>query len=120
MPILLRPDTYPVWLQLLLLVLATYRVACLVAVDEGPYLPFLLQDPDGFETGIFELLRRKVGVYEGQQTSLSRGIACPLCVGVYASLAVWLVFEIPYLDLFVVWLAIVGGQRWLYQIHGGG
>lgn len=119
MPDLLRPETYPLGLQLLLLVLATYRVASLVGREDGPYVPFLFDDPSGFQAGIFEMVRRKAGAYEEQNTSLSRGITCPLCIGVYAALGMLVLLSIQYANLLVLWLAIAGGQKFLYQIHGG-
>ena len=71
------------------------------------------------QAGIFERIRQLVGSYDKQDTSLSRGIACPLCVGVYATVVMLVLFHIQYLNLLVLWLGIAGGQKFLYQLHGG-
>jgi hypothetical protein len=93
--------------DLLLLILAAYRLTSLIASEEGPF-------------GLFERLRAALGAYDygpdGRPlTNLGRGIVCPLCVGVYVAalmfaLAQW-GGEIGAVVL--LWLAVAGGQHWL-------
>ena len=80
----------------------------------GPF-----KDKTGMQAGIFERIRQMAGAYGEQATSLSRGITCPLCVGVYAAVIMLVLFHIPFLNLLVLWLGIAGGQKFLYQLHGG-
>lgn len=74
-------------LDLVLLALADYRLARLIAVDDGPF-------------DIFFRLRAWLGAYDldetGQPaTSAGRGISCPHCVGIYAALLLWILFLLP-------------------------
>lgn len=108
-------------LRLLLAVWATYRLASMLSKDEGPYLPFLYSDER--QTGVFEKLREKLGVYDigldgKPDTNLARGLSCPLCTGVYLSgLLLGLVYR-PTLvgDLFLSWMGISGAQVFLENL----
>lgn len=53
----------PLWLQFLLLGLAVYRVAHMVATEDGP-------------ADVFSRFRYRVG----QRTWIGRGFHCPLCI----------------------------------------
>lgn len=53
----------PFWLQFLLLVLAVYRVAHMVAMEDGP-------------ADVFSRLRYRIG----QRGWIGRGVHCPLCI----------------------------------------
>lgn len=99
----------------LLLALACYRIARLIAIDEGP-------------AGIFVKLRIAAGAFDyneaGQiKTSLGRGIACPHCVGMYAAIVlVVVVLLAPQgnirdgIMLFILLFAIAGAQSFLQTI----
>lgn len=57
-------------LTFILLALATYRLARMVASEEGPF-------------GVFHQLRGRLD--PDQRTWLGRGVNCPLCVGFWAA-----------------------------------
>lgn len=117
------------WLSVAIAIFATYRLASLVASEEGPYLPFLYKDAN--QTGIFEWIRHKAGAYNyeytyderGNQrveitTNLGRGISCPLCVGGYLAfvIAVSLAVDNVVINFFLVWLAVWGVQVFLENL----
>lgn len=56
--------------ELLTTALATWRVAHMVALEEGPF-------------ALFERLREATD----EETTVGRGVRCPLCVGFWAALA---------------------------------
>lgn len=89
----------------LLAVLAVYRLARMIATEEGPL-------------ALFERTRARLGGND-QADWLGRGIACPLCVGFWVSLVVSLLL-LPFSSwngLVLNWLGIAGGaaalQMWL-------
>ena len=118
MPDLLRPETYPLWAQGLLLVLALYRIANFLAREEGPYLPMFYDEPE-FQTGFMEMLRQRLGVDGRMDKSLARGIACPLCIGIYLTPLMITLLFIPYANLLVLWLGVAGGQELLHYLERG-
>ncbi len=67
---------------LVLMALATYRLARLIAIDDGPW-------------DVARRLRMWAGAYDygpdrRPLTNLGRLIACPYCTGLYAALFVWI------------------------------
>lgn len=104
-------------INLILLILANYRLSRLIAIDDGPndimfqmriWLGALDYDHQGEET-----------------TSLGRGIKCPHCVGlwvgiilaiIYTSVYHSLNYQYPFLVIFYT-LAISGGQSFLWSLH---
>lgn len=88
----------PPLLWLVLCVLASYRLAYLVAIDTGP-------------ARIFERLRSWVGIRYGFESWQYEGIRCPICQTVwYSALMLFLVFEIGgFAQWIVLWLAIACG-----------
>ena len=108
-------------IRLVLAVFATYRLASMVSKDEGPYFPFLYKDDQ--QTGLFEWLRIRLGVYDyGPQgtptTNIGRGLSCPLCTGVYISAAMGLLSLRPTLvgDLLLTWMGVSGAQVFLENL----
>lgn len=108
------------WLRLILAVWATYRLASMVSSDEGPYLGLW---KDERQTGVFETLRTRLGVYDlgsdgKPETNLARGIACPLCSGVYLSLMMMMLATFPSKpgDFFLGWMAVSGAQVFLENL----
>jgi len=100
----------PEWLRWLLAVLATYRLALLLAEDEGPF-------------GIFRRVRARLGGYDygpdGQPDTLwGRGSRCALCIGMYiaAMTALWIVQPRTVSEFMIAWLGIAGGQAFLHRI----
>lgn len=94
--------------DLLVLSLATYRLAQLVSIDDGP-------------AGIFARLRRwtdslaKAEQDEGEGRHLwqniNEGIHCPYCVGMWLAGLLLLVYKRWYTLVYL--LAVAGGQSWL-------
>jgi len=98
--------------DLVVLGLATYRVARLITVDEGP-------------AQVFFRLRYRMGVYDlgenGQPASAwGRAFECPHCIGVYVALVLWLLYPLPGGAVVIDILAIAGLQSFLMgvQAHG--
>lgn len=106
--------------RIFLAIFTAYRLASLIASEEGPYLPFLYKDSQ--ETGIFEWIRSRLGVYnygpDGQPTTnLARGIRCPLCVGVYLSFCLSILARPKNpVEFFLVWFGISGAQVFLENL----
>ena len=77
------------WLAFFLAVLATWRVAYMLAREDGPF-------------DVFANIRAKVG----QETWFGRGLHCVLCMSFWISLpAAWLAG----LPIILGWLGIAGG-----------
>jgi hypothetical protein len=119
------------FLFLLLSILACYRLAILITLDEGPF-------------GIILKARTRLGAYDygpnGEaRTNLGRGITCPRCIGMWVAipLALYLAdlrlvtasvawgdwaMAIPYatgLHWYTAlwWLAIAGGSSFLWSLN---
>lgn len=93
----------------ILIALATYRTARMVALEDGP--------GDVFPALRNWAARRFVGVEiaPGMLADhwIARGLACPLCVGFWIAplmAAAWVV-----LPWAVIWLAIAGAAAWLQR-----
>lgn len=106
----------PPALWLLLATLAVYRLAELVAFDEGF---------GGF--GI--MLREYAGAYDLNEatglpeTSAGRLVSCPYCLGVwlaFAGVTLFLLSDVLVVQIFLLWLGIAGGQSWLQSFSKRG
>jgi len=101
--------------RLVLLAFATYRIAELITIDEGPY-------------GIFEGIRsffKKKAMLSGKQNSFTMNIAklleCPFCVGIWISIVAGFVYlwYNPVADFVTIIFAIAGIQAFLENIGVG-
>lgn len=95
-------------LKFIMLALAAYRLARLVAKEEGPL-------------SIFSEIRMAAGAYDlaenGQPaTALGRGISCPHCVGMYAGGLLYVLSLHRWSKPLIVWLAVTGLQSWLTSV----
>ena len=119
--------------RVFLAIFASYRLARLIARDEGPKIPFSKN-----EQGVLARLRTRLGAYDygenGEaQTNIGRWISCPFCVGLYVSaitgtMALVSYFPFPYIlpfrvvvtinDVALIVLGIAGAQAWLWSISG--
>lgn len=95
-------------MRYLILALATYRIARLFALDEGPF-------------SAFSKLRHMLGAYNLNEdgypaTTWGRMISCPHCMGLYAAVFVMLLPKQA--GWFVDLLAISGLQSWLQSMTG--
>jgi hypothetical protein len=92
------------WLTTILAILATYRLAHVVAMEDGPF-------------DAFTRLRTRVG----QATWVGRGIACPLCLSFWLALPMaGLTLDGGVVGVFVVmWLGVAGGVLILHKVLYG-
>lgn len=89
-------------LEIILAILATYRIARMIAIEEGAF-------------GVFEWVRSKVD--PRQNTWLGRGMNCPMCISFWVALAFTFLIQVASLQLFLVtWLGIAGGAVIVYQV----
>lgn len=92
-------------LEIALAILATYRVARMLAMEDGPF-------------DLFANFRNRFD--PKQETSLGRGINCPLCIGFWMSGAItWLVPFASGPEYFLHWLGIAGGAVVLHKLIEG-
>lgn len=83
-------------LTLVLAAFAVYRVAHMLALEDGPF-------------DVFAKVRTRLGG-DTQATWLGRGVNCPLCIGFWIALAASLIF-FPLADWrtwLLTWLGIAG------------
>ncbi len=108
-------------LQLLVAILAVYRLAILLSQDDGPGDWFLV-----IRTwlGAYDYERDPTPVPPGEpvhyrpRTNLGRLISCPRCLSVWLALplAAWLWWGAwPWLVL--GWLGLSGGAIWLWEVQ---
>ena len=93
-------------LQLLISILAAYRLAQLVSVDAGPF-------------DMFKRLRLLCGqiAYEHKNLkTLADLVNCPFCTGVWFALAITIAVQPE--CWFVYWMAVAGGQALLQTLGG--
>ena len=95
-----------------LAVLACYRLAILIASDDGP-------------GDVLLRLRARLGAYDygddgRPETSAGRLVSCEYCVGVWIAAALALLLFPIGLMSFVYWLSIAGGQAFLWSVTDAG
>lgn len=102
----------PFILRLALTILTAYRLARMIAMDDGP----------GF---FFERLRlwakekaNKEKSNLGKWHSLAEGLGCPFCAGVWVSLPLFalLLWPTVYGDMFLLLLSISGAQAFMQSL----
>lgn len=89
-------------LEIALAILAVYRVARMLSMEDGPL-------------DAFAKLRERID--PKQETWVGRGINCPLCVGFWVSFAASLVL-LPWSNwenLLLNWLGVAGGSVVLHK-----
>ena len=118
------------YLRLILAVFALYRLARLVALDDGPFfifkrLRYWVKDKAFYEAdkmGMLILVADSSNLISdrhfGKWQNLAEGITCPFCVGVWLSLPLlaMLVWPTYYGDLFLLLMAVSGGQAFLQSL----
>lgn len=83
-------------LEIILAILASYRVARMLALEDGPF-------------DLFTKIRNAVD--PNQLTWLGRGLNCPLCLGFWISFVIALLVPCATWQGFVLnWLGIAGGM----------
>jgi hypothetical protein len=96
-------------LRLILVVLSCYRLARMIALDDGPLFIF---------ENLRDTMQSKANNEDnpaGLWHNLSEGLSCPYCVGIWLSLPLLalLIWHTVYGDWFLVLLAISGGQAFM-------
>ena len=99
-------------IRILLLAFATYRIAELISVDEGPY--------DIFERirSFFKVRAMASGKQSGFMMNVAKLLECPFCVGIWISIAAGFVYlwYNPVADFITIIFAIAGIQAFLENI----
>lgn len=93
---------------LILAILATYRLAQLIAFDDGPF---------DLIARFREFLGRNA--YRGLWVkTLADMINCPFCLGIWISLFITLSIRqySSFLEFFLQWIGIAGGQAFLQEL----
>lgn len=97
----------PEWARLLLTICTCFRLAQLIACDDGPVRVLLK-------------IRTRAGCYDyGEngrpKTPLGQFLACPFCLGVWLAIPCAALFLWPTLpgDLFLLWWGIAGGAAFI-------
>jgi hypothetical protein len=97
--------------QFLIAILATYRLAHFLPEDDGPFFIFtrIRSFVDGMATNENETL--------GFWANVDAGINCVYCCGLYAAIfcAILALWENYYVNVFLLILAIAGGQSLLQK-----
>jgi hypothetical protein len=101
------------WIRILLAAFASYRLAELIALDDGPYKIF-----KRFQQWTGKMAAGKKNLSFWPQ--LASLIICPFCVGIYTSILCGLlvIFQFEIGNIFLTVLAIAGIQTFLEQISG--
>lgn len=99
-------------IRLVLAIFTCYRLARLVAKDDGPMF-------------LFEHIRQWVKAKADEESynlgkwhSLSEGLECPYCLGVWFSipLLLFVIYPMTITDLFMLLMTISGVQAWLWGV----
>lgn len=106
--------------QIILVSFGIYRLSYLIALEEGIYLGLPKSDS---QIGIFKAIRIRFGAYnygeDGQpETNLGRLISCPLCVGFYVTLLMFILMSIrnPVFNGFIIFCGLWGIQTFLSSL----
>lgn len=96
-------------MRILLAILATYRLAQLIYFDDGPLFVFArLRD----WSDRLAKEEQDDGIKRGVMSSVTDGLHCPYCTGVWAAIICAILVKYPsgIGDFFLYLLAIAGGQ----------
>lgn len=98
----------PSLFKIAIAILACYRLAQLIALDDGPYF-------------IFDRIRRELGKRAAEEDALWVNLAelvnCPFCLGIWFALPLAIWVGCGLIEVVIYWLAIAGGQAFLQEIH---
>ena len=111
-------------LRLILAILTCYRLARMIALDDGPLFIFKrfrywVKDDAWIEANIAgdtdSITQEIDGRHYGIWHNLSEGLECPYCVGIWLSLPLLALLIWPSVcgDWFLVLMAISGGQAFM-------
>lgn len=107
-------------IQVILVSFGIYRISSLIASEEGPYIGWPKSEQ---QIGIFKAIRIKAGAYDYgpnglPETNLGRGISCPLCVGFYVSVLMFILMSVrnPIFNGFIIFSGLWGIQTFLANL----
>lgn len=110
-------------LRLILTILTCYRLARIIALDDGPFFIFKqfrhwVENEawvEADEKGAITPKDKISNAHYGKWHNLSEGISCPFCVGIWLSIPLLLLLIYPTVtgDWFLVLMAISGGQAFM-------
>ena len=119
-------ELYPE-LRLILSILTCYRLARMIAVDDGLLFLFKRLRIWALDRAYYEAAMQGYNLqidtikerYFGKWHNLSEGLSCPYCAGVWLSLPILALVLWPtcYGDLFLILMAISGGQAFLWSLN---
>jgi len=116
-------SSYDFLIRLILAILTCYRLARLIARDDGPFFLFKrirywAKDMD------WNKAERDREIFDGAiddryyswQHTLAEALDCPYCIGVWVSIPLFLfvIYPMTVSDLFMLLMAISGAQAWLW------
>jgi hypothetical protein len=110
-------------LRLILAVLSCYRLARLIARDDGPFFLFKrvrywAKDKAWWEAKNAGMVtnNQMSDRHYGKWHTLAEALDCPYCAGVWVSIPLFLfvIYPTQPTDLFMLLMAISGGQAWLW------
>ena len=115
-------------IRLALAVLTCYRLARMIARDDGPLFVFkrvrYWAKDRAWREASFTLGMAKPDLtiddrHFGKWHNLAEGLSCPYCVGIWLSLPIFALVLWPtyYGDLFLLLMAISGGQAFLWSLE---
>lgn len=120
-------------LRLILAILSCYRLARLIARDDGPFFLFkrvrywtkdrawleahysnntITDKPQSSNPADYQIADRHYGKWH----TLAEALDCPYCCGVWLSIPLFLfvIYPMTVSDLFMLLMAISGAQAWLW------
>jgi len=117
-------------MRLLLAILTTYRLTRMIAQDDGPLFLFKRLRIWALDRAYYEAAMQGYNLqidtikerYFGKWHNLAEGLSCPYCIGVWLSLPILALVLCPtyYGDLFLILMAISGGQAFLWSLGKDG
>lgn len=112
--------------RLLLAIATCYRLARMIATDDGPgfifkQLQYWVKDKEYLEAKEAGALTAKGEIEDrwyGKWHNLAEGLTCPYCAGVWVSLPlfIFVIYPTTISDLFLLLMAINGGQAFLQSL----
>jgi len=107
-------------IQVILVSFGIYRLSSLISSEEGLYLGWPKSEQ---QIGIFKALRIKAGAYyygpDGlPESNIGRGISCPLCVGFYVTIFMFILMSVrnPVFNGFIIFFGLYGIQTFLANL----
>jgi len=114
------------YFRYVLAIFAIYRLARLIALDDGPFFVFKrirywVKDKAWEEASLVDAMDNSLKIsdrYFGKWHNLAEGISCPFCIGIWTSLFIFpmLVWPTYYGDLFLLLVSLSGMQAFLQTL----